>query len=170
MQILREKMAEQGVTQASLAAMTGIPQPRISNYLTGKVRPSVGKVDLMFSSLGLVIDFEPRVEQVEMRHSERRSWMLHRQLASHLSEDVFAEWKPTLLANVTWMRDVNKGEPHLSNIARWEAMIHADDVEGLRHMMLDLSRDGQEMREVAPFVGLLPQEERAQVLADLSRA
>ena len=55
MEILRQKMAEQGMTQARLAAITGIPQPRISNYLNGVVRPSKPKMDLMFNTLGLVI-------------------------------------------------------------------------------------------------------------------
>ena len=169
MEIVRQKMAEQGMTQARLAAITGIPQPRISNYLNGVVRPSKPKMDLMFNTLGLVIMYEPRVKPEQLRYAERRSWMLHRQLASHLDDETFAVWKPTLLGNIEWMRQANKGEPHLGNIDRWEALILAGDIEGLRRAMLDPTRDGQEMREVGPFVGLLPDEERRAVLAGVSR-
>ena len=96
------------------------------------MRPSKPKMDLMFNTLGLVIMYEPRVKPEQLRYAERRSWMLHRQLASHLDDETFAVWKPTLLGNIEWMRQANKGEPHLGNIDRWEALILAGDIEGLR--------------------------------------
>jgi hypothetical protein len=46
-------------------------------------------------------------------------------------------------------------------------LIEADDVEGLRGAMLDPTRDGQEMREVGPFTGLLPEDERMLVVTGM---
>jgi hypothetical protein len=124
-------------------------------------------MDLMFSGLGLVIRYEPIVEQPDLRRSERLSWSLHLQLATHLDVFTFQDWKPKLRRNVERLRTTNKGEPHMRNISRWEALIEADDVDGLRRAMLDPSRDGQEMREVGPFVGLMPEDERVLVVAGM---
>jgi hypothetical protein len=55
----------------------------------------------------------------------------------------------------------------MRNITRWETLIEADDVEGLRGAMLDPTRDGQEMREVGPFTGLLPEDERMLVVTGM---
>jgi transcriptional regulator with XRE-family HTH domain len=167
MEILRHEMADQGVTQARLAAITGIPQPRISNYLNGIVRPSKPKMDLMFSGLGLVIRYEPRVEQPDLMGSARLFWALIRQGAMHLDPPTFESWKPKLRSNIDRLRRTNRGDPHMRNITRWETLIEADDVEGLRGAMLDPTRDGQEMREVGPFTGLLPEDERMLVVTGM---
>ena len=58
---------------------------------------------------------------------------------------------------------------HYPAIIKAQSLILAGDIEGLRRAMLDPTRDGQEMREVGPFVGLLPDEERRAVLAGVSR-
>jgi hypothetical protein len=46
----------------------------------------------------------------------------------------------------------------------WESLLERDDVPGVHRVLTGLDRDSIEMREVSPMGGLLPDEERTQVL------
>jgi hypothetical protein len=56
------------------------------------------------------------------------------------------------------------GQPHIRNLDRWESLLEREDVPGLHRILTGLDRDSIEMREVSPMGGLLPEEERMQVL------
>jgi hypothetical protein len=47
---------------------------------------------------------------------------------------------------------------------RWQRLIEEGDLSGLRRVMVGLDTDSVQMREVSPMGGLLPQQERAEVL------
>lgn len=49
-------MSRQGITQAELSHMTGIQQPILSGYITGKNSPSFYKVDKIAKALGCSTD------------------------------------------------------------------------------------------------------------------
>ena len=53
---------------------------------------------------------------------------------------------------------------YLSNLDRWQRLIEDSDVSALRRVMTGLDTDSVQMREVSPMGGLLPHEERVQVL------
>lgn len=152
-------MSHKGVTQTQLARMTGISQGRISNYVNGAIVPASENLNLLFGALGVSVQLEAVVSPIHIGPSEMRSWLLYRQLSTHL-RDEFVSWKPKLLSNIERLRNINKGEPHLGNIERWRHLIDNNDIHALRRVMLDPSRDGQEMREVGPFTGMIPQDER----------
>lgn len=62
------------------------------------------------------------------------------------------------------LREGTRGEPHLSNLDRWQHLIEDGDLPTLRRVMTGLDTDSAQMREVSPISGLLPQEERVEVL------
>jgi hypothetical protein len=73
-----------------------------------------------------------------------------------------------MLRNLTRLREVTRGQPHLRNLDRWEHLIENGDVSGLHRVMTGLDADSVEMREVSPMRGLLSQAERSEVLGQAS--
>lgn len=53
---LYDIMCRDGVSQSDLSEMTRIPQPILSNYITGKTSPSFYKVDKIARALGCSVD------------------------------------------------------------------------------------------------------------------
>ena len=82
----------------------------------------------------------------------------------HLTPGTLVEWRPIMLRNLRRLRKSTRGQPHLRNLDRWQDLIEESDLSGLRRVMTGLDTDSVEMREVSPMGGLLPQEERAEVL------
>lgn len=167
--ILRSVMTETGVSQSELSRMSGVRQPSISQFLSGRIEMSDEMLDRLLSCLGYRLEVVRRAALVELDRSHLRSWRLHRQLATHLSADVLEDWIPTISRNLERLRHTTQGEPHLSNLGRWESLVEQRDVPGIRRVMTGLGTEALEMREVSPLGGLLPQTERSSVLAAAGR-
>lgn len=95
---------------------------------------------------------------------ERRSWAVHRQLATHITASSLTNWAPTILANIKRVRAGVHGQPHLANLDCWQRIVETNDLPALRHALTGLERHDIEMREVTPMGGLLPDKERREVL------
>jgi transcriptional regulator with XRE-family HTH domain len=149
-------MLETSTTQSELSRVSGVHQPSISQFLSGKVELSDEQLDRLLSCMGY------RLEVV--RRSERRSWRLHRQLSTHLTRTSLEQWLPTIQRNWERLRNGVSGEPHMRNLDRWRSLIDRGDVPGLHRVLTGLDRDSIEMREVSPMGGLLSQDERMDVL------
>ena len=104
----------------------------------------------------------------DLTRSERRSWRLHRQLSSLLTNSSFEEWRPIIERNLQRLRSSVRGQPHSRNLDRWNSLVEHGDVLGLHRVLTGLDRDSIEMREVSPMGGLLPQDERQAVLQGAS--
>lgn len=100
----------------------------------------------------------------DLTPSERRSWIVHRQLATHLTQESLTDWRPTIVANLQRLRAGVRGQPHLTNIDRWQQILDTNDLPTLRRALTGLDRDAIEMREVTPMGGLLPDNERHKAL------
>lgn len=167
--LLRQVMLETGTTQTTLSRISGVHQPSLSQFLSGKVDLSDEQLDRLLSCMGYRLEVVRRPVKPDLTHSERRSWMLHRRLASHLTKETFEDWRPQLVNN---LKKVRKGvQGHVQdNVERWSELIRGGDLVGLHRVMTGLDRRSIEMREVTPFSGLLPDEERLEVLRELRRA
>jgi transcriptional regulator with XRE-family HTH domain len=163
--LLCEVMSRVGITQSELARVSGIRQPSISQFLSGRVDLSDEQLDRLLSCMGYRLEVVRRPVEPELTRSERRSWRLHRQLSSHLARGTLPEWLPTIDRNLERLRDRVTGQPHLRNLDRWTALVEGGDVPGLHRVLTGLDRDSIEMREVSPMSGLLSQDERSRVLA-----
>ena len=162
-------MTGTGVSQSELSRMSGVRQPSISQFLSGRIEMSDEMLDRLLSCLGYRLEVVRRPVRVELDRSHRRSWRLHRQLATHLEPDVLEGWVPTIQRNVERLRRSVQGEPHVSNLGRWEVLVQQRDLPGLRRVMTGLDTGSVQMREVSPLGGLLPQAERSKVLAVAGR-
>lgn len=161
---LREVMLETGMTQSELSRISGVRQPSISQYLSGRVEMSDDMLDRLLSCMGYRLEVVRRPVKRELSRSPKRSWKLHRQLSTHLTPDTLNEWRPTMLRNLQRLRGSTQGQPHLRNLDWWQHLIEDGDLSGLRRVMTGLDTDSVQMREVSPMGGLLPQEERSKVL------
>lgn len=163
--ILDEVMTEVGITQSELSRISGVHQPSISQFLSGRTDLSDDMLERLLECMGYTLEVVRRPVRPELTRSERRSWLLHRQLSSHLSRESLVEWTPHIQSNLDRLRSGVVGQPHTRNLERWRDLVDHRDVPGLRRVLTGLDRDSIEMREVSPLGGLLGQEERDKVMA-----
>lgn len=157
-------MSRTGVTQSELSRFSGVRQPSISQFLSGRVELSDEQLDRLLSCMGFRLEVVRRPVEPNLTRSERRSWLLHRQLSSHLDRDTLQDWRSTIGHNLERLRSRVKGQPHQRNLERWQTLVEDGDVLGLHRVLTGLDRHSIEMREVSPMSGLLGQDERSRVL------
>jgi len=163
-EVLREVMLETGITQSELSRVSGVRQPSISQYLSGRGHLSDDMLDRLLSCMGYRLEVVRRPVQQELGRSPKRSWELHRRLSGHLTPVTFSKWRPTMLYNLERLREGTRGQPHLRNLDRWQRLIDDGDLSRLHRVMTGLDTESVEMREVSPMRGLLTQTERSDVL------
>jgi class 3 adenylate cyclase len=73
------------------------------------------------------------------------------------------------LVSLERLKTSTRGEPHMRNIDRWSELVSSGDIRGIRRVMTGLDTDSVQMREVSPFGGLLPEDERRRVLMEVRR-
>jgi transcriptional regulator with XRE-family HTH domain len=168
-EILREVMSQTGTTQSELSRISGVKQPSVSQYLSGRIEMSDDMLNRLLSCMGYRVEVVRRPVKIEVGRSPRRSWGLHRQLSTHLSPESLERWRPIVLRNLDLLRHSTQGQPHLRNLDRWRQLIEDGDVPGLRRVMTGWDTDSVQMREVSPMGGLLPPDERSRVLELVGR-
>lgn len=168
--LLRQVMSETGTTQTMLSRISGVHQPSISQFLSGKVELSDEQLDRLLSCMGYRLEVTRRPVVPELTRSELRSWMLHRRLATHLTPETLVTWLPTIRRNLRRERESVRGSVHLRNVDRWTDLVERRDLPGLCRVMTGLDRGSIEMREVSPLGGLLSEQERLDVMHDLREA
>ena len=162
--VLCEVMLTTSTTQSELSRLSGVRQPSISQFLSGRGHLSDEQLDRLLSCMGYRLEVVRRQVRPELTRSEWRSWRLHRQLSTHLTRASLERWRPTIERNLERLRSTVRGQPHVRNLDRWESLLDHGDVPGLHRILTGLDRDSIEMREVSPLGGLLPNEERLEVL------
>jgi transcriptional regulator with XRE-family HTH domain len=167
-EVLREVMRETRTTQSGLSRLSGVRQPSISQFLSGKVDLSDEQLDRLLSCMGYRLEVVRRPVMPDLTRSERRSWRLHRQLSSLLTRDSLEKWRPLIERNLQRLHGSVTGQPHSRNLDRWDLLVESGDVLGLHRVLTGLDRDSIEMREVSPMSGLLPQSERQAILQEAS--
>lgn len=157
-------MLQTGTTQSELSRVSGVRQPSISGFLSGKVELSDDQLDRLLSCLGFRLEVVRRPVVPKLTRSERRSWLLHREVSTLLSRESFEDWLPTMERNLDRLGDGVTGEPHQRNLRRWRHVLQRRDLPGLQRVLTGLDRDSIEMREVSPMSGLLTDEARRDAL------
>ncbi|RHW24115.1 XRE family transcriptional regulator [Nocardioides immobilis] len=157
-------MLETGTTQSDLSRLSGVRQPSISGFLSGRVDLSDDQLDRLLSCMGFRLEVVRRSVVPRLTRSERRSWQLHRRLSTLLNRQSFENWKPTIERNLDRLTERVTGQPHERNLDRWRQLVDHSDLPGLHRVLTGLDRDSIEMREVSPMSGLLPDEQRREVL------
>lgn len=163
--VLREVMLESGTTQSELARLSGVRQPSISGFLSGRVELSDDQLDRLLSCMGFRLEVVRRPVVPKLTRSEHRSWELHRRLSMLLNRETFEEWRPRIERNLERLSGQVTGQPHARNVQRWCDLVDRGDLPGLHRVLTGLGRDSIEMREVSPLGGLLIQEQRSAATA-----
>lgn len=163
-QVLSEVMLETGTTQSSLSRLSGVRQPSISGFLSGKVEISDDQLNRLLSCMGFQLEVLRRPVLPKLTRSERRSWQLHRRLSTLLTHQSFQDWQPTIERNLDRIGDRVTGQPHERNLDHWRRLVDGGDLPGMHRVLTGLDRDSIEMREVSPMSGLLNEEQRLEVL------
>jgi transcriptional regulator with XRE-family HTH domain len=166
--VLREVLRECGVTQSELSRLSGVRQPSISQFLSGRTQMSDDMLDRLLCCVGYRLEVVRRPVRPELTRSEDRSWRLHRQLSCDLDPPTFQQWRPVMVRNLRRLRGTTTGQPHGRNLDRWHDLVQRGDLPGLHRVLTGLGRDSIEMREVSPMSGLLPRSERSRVLGHAS--
>jgi len=157
-------MAQTGVNQSTLSRFSGVRQPSISQYLSGRAELSDEQLARLLECMGYRLVVTRRSVPADLNRSEHRSWLLHRQLSARLDPRALAQWLPVIERNLRRLRAGTTGQPHERNFDRWDALIASGDVPGIRRVLTGLDRHAIEMREVSPMRGLLPEDDRLRAL------
>jgi len=165
--LLREVMLQTGTTQSELSRLSGVRQPSISQFLSGKVDLSDMQLERLLSCMGYCLEVVRRSVKPDLTRSERRSWGLHRELSRQLTSASLERWLPQLRENLHRLSGQVVGQPHIRNLERWQQLIDSRDVGGIHRVLTGLDRESIEMREVSPLSGILGESERLQVLAEV---
>lgn len=148
---LREKT---GVTQTDLARAGGTSQPAIAAYEASRKSPTLGTLRRLARGVGMemTVEFHP-----PLTREERRSLVLHREIADRLQQDpqrVLGRARSTLAR----MRQAVPGAAPL--LEQWDALLKRRP-EDLAFALTDMSPLARELRQVTPFAGVLSARERA---------
>lgn len=158
-------MRETGTSQTQLSGWSGVHQPSISQFLSGRVDLSDELLDRLLSCMGRRLKVHRTATEPDLSRSERRSWLLHLEISSRLNREKWGTVEPLVQDNLRRLRQGVTGEPHERNVERWQILVDTSDISGLKRVLTGLDRDSIEMREVSPMRGLLSQRERTEALA-----
>jgi transcriptional regulator with XRE-family HTH domain len=157
-------MFETGTTQSELARISGVRQPSISQFLSGKVDFSDEQLDRLLCCMGFRLEVTRRPVAPALTRSELRSWKLHRSISAQLNPSSLAQSEHLIIRNLDRLSGQIAGEPHRRNLERWRLLVERGDLPGLHRVLNGLDRDSIEMREVSPMSGILTKEQRDRVL------
>src|SRR5215217_4190157 len=93
--VLREVMLETGITQSELSRLSGVRQPSISQFLSGRVELSDEMLDRLLSCMGFRLEVVRRPVRRQLSRSSERSWQLHRRLSTQLTSETLEQWRPS---------------------------------------------------------------------------
>ena len=163
-EVLRGVMLETSTTQSELSRLSGVRQPSISGFLSGRVEFSDEQLDRLLSCMGFRLEVLRRPVVPKLTRSERRSWQLHRRISTLLDRETFGDWVPRIRRNLDHLDERITGQPHEQNLGRWRQLVDDQDLPGIHRVLTGLDRDSIQMREVSPLAGLLPEQLRREVL------
>lgn len=162
--VLREVMLDTGTTQSELSRVSGVRQPSISGFLSGRVDLSDEQLDRLLSCMGYRLEVVRRPVVPQLTRSERRSWNLHCRVSTLLTREGLQESRPRIERNLDRLNKQITGQPHERNLQKWRDLVDRGDLPGLHRVLTGLDRESIEMREVSPMLGLLSTQQRSEAM------
>src|ERR1700712_3415061 len=98
--ILRQAMVDSNTSQADLSRLSGVHQPSISQLLSRRIAASDEQLDRLLSCMGYRLEVTRQAVKPDLTRSERRSWLLHRQLSSYLTSSTLDGWQSGIRRNL----------------------------------------------------------------------
>ncbi len=156
-----------GLTQREVAAGAGTSQTAVTAYEKGRKSPNVATLARLAQAMGTTLSVEfvpPNVDEHEERpaalltQQERRSLWLHRAIATTIQ----AEPERALVVareNLSTRRRVDEASRAETWRQAWEALL-GGPLDSLLAALCSTSTYASQLRQTAPFAGLLTPRER----------
>jgi transcriptional regulator with XRE-family HTH domain len=172
-ELLKIQRQRCGLTQRELATRSGIPQPVIAAYESGKREPKISAVERLAAHLDTELVCTPVVD-VEaifasdplMRREAMLSLVLHHQVVVELLLD---ETRVRVLATnmLHRLRQNDRRRNAAGWFSEWQRLLEGDTAT-LIAAMLSRSSQAVDLRQVAPFAGVIDQGPRSEILRRVS--
>lgn len=164
--LLRARRERLGLSQRTAARTCGIPQSMLSRIESGETQPTIGTLRRVLNGLGVDLHLEARPpgSPAGDRREKQRSLWLALAVAGELAHD--PDRVVTIAhANIARWRHVHSRRPEiLAALDRWQDILEGD-VEGIVGVLVGQGEEAEDLRQNAPFAGVLAPEQREEVLA-----
>lgn len=167
---MRARRTRLRLSQRTAARVCGIPQSMLSRIESGQTDPGVTTLARVLAGLGAELRLEVKSLETggEGRREKERSLWLNRLVVGELTRD-----PDRVLAiardNITRWRDIHAGRPSiLAALDQWSEILDAG-IEPIVATLTGRTEEAEDLRQNAPFAGVLSQEQRVQALAAFRR-
>lgn len=164
--LVRARRTGLGISQRAAARLCGIPQPMLSRIESGLTDSGVTTLARVLAGLGAELHLELKSLETGggQRREKQRSLWLNRLVVGELTRD-----PDRVLAiardNITRWCEIHAGRPSiLAALDRWSAILD-EGIESIVATLTGHSEEAEDLRQNAPFAGVLSQEQREQALA-----
>lgn len=168
--LVRARRTRLGLSQRVAARVCGIPQSMLSRIESGQTDPSVTTLARVLAGLGAELRLELKSLETggDRRREKERSLWLNRLVVGELTRD-----PDRVLAiardNITRWRDIHAGRPSiLAALDQWNAILDGG-IESIVATLTSATEEAEDLRQNAPFAGVLSQEQREQALGAFRR-
>ncbi len=148
-------MQETRTSQTELARITGVHQPTISQFLSGRIDFSDDQLGRLLAAMGYRLDVVRTSVAAEMSVEERRSWRLHRRIAGYLNADRLEQRRRRIVQDLDRRRAATADDTVRRQLDRWASLIDTGDLRGLRRVSTGVDPESIAMRTVSPFADWL---------------
>jgi transcriptional regulator with XRE-family HTH domain len=175
--IVRTTRKRQRMTQAELAARSHVSRQFLVELEAGHPRAELSKVIDVLSGLGLTTtvsaqtaqgnedpDLDTLNEHVEVRRDRKfyTNLALHEAVLRHLNENPQLVLRRGTAGAKTRLAHVSGGASDL--IREWTTLLAAENLDAIRSLLTGDDEHSVEMRNVTPFLDVLSQDERTEIL------
>ena len=163
--IVRDVRIRTGLSQRALADVAGTSGPTIADYESGRKEPRLSTLSRIAGAGGL--ELELRVVPSRHERALERQRRLRLAIAAATAVRVREQWdeaRSMALEQLDSLEVNGRGASNARWVERWRrAVEHGPDA--VSRVLLRSGEDGDDLRQVAPFAGLLSDDERRLVLA-----
>ena len=168
--IIKAVRASTGLSQRAMAEAAGTSGPTIADYEAGRKEPRLSTLSRIAEAAGL--ELELRVVPSDHERALDRQRRLRRATAAATAVRVRERWddaQSLALNQLVVLAANTRGRSGEQWVATWRHAVD-DGPEAVSQLLLRSDEYGDDLRQVAPFAGLLTDDERRLVLAAAAHA
>lgn len=162
---VRDVRSRTGLSQRALADVAGTSGPTIADYESGRKEPRLSTLNRIAEAGGL--ELELRVVPSRHERALERQRRLRLAVAAASAVRVRERWddaRSMALQQLDALAVNGRGTSNARWVEQWRRAV-GEGPDAVSHMLLRSGEDGDDLRQVAPFAGLLSDDERRLVLA-----
>ena len=163
--IVRNVRTRTGLSQRALADVAGTSGPTIADYESGRKEPRLSTLSRIAEAGGL--ELELRVVPSRHERALERRRRLRLAIAAATAVRVRERWsvaQSTAHEQLDSLEVNGRGSSNARWVGQWRRAVD-EGPDAVARLLLRSGEDGDDLRQVAPFAGLLSDDERRLVLA-----